>query len=560
MSKLSTCVKYNNWNELENNISAISAHNFTTLLVWSVKYHSKECFDILIGLPNAREWINKRQRGIKQIFINYEQAPNKSNEYYVDKVLPILAYFSSYNIYYVVTNSLLLDKIFERMIKNEHTIKDLLHNIIETANIEQFLKIFGYMKMNQTMYPFFTNQWIQTHIITTALIFDNVDIIIHLDQLNLNLITDYLNINNYPVSILVLALVNKKRSYWNYYNMKKKKTNSKCFEYLIDKKISSNQNLIWSVFIYDSISSNFIEYYELENDWNFDFSTINNEIYNNVLIDFNQSLSKENLSLKFIEIYIDGNNDENNDENIHENIDVNNDENDQPNQFIEIYDDHNWENIITVIEYLFEYSKNNNHLKNIIKNILDVPNLNFVKNFTLSILNMVAYIELTGNHRSRRKVWRNKRNKNYLNKIVQTLNILKYIEENKLSNHNPFDFIKIDKKFKNLKILKDIMLFISKIYPITDDINNNILSKIFTKTELKSFTNTIGKISFDNILKNVKSSTKKISDTKKKATKKVKPIKPIKPINPINPIVNNNHINYQSDSEDSASTENELEV
>ena len=72
-----------------------------------------QIFDILIGLSNAREWINKRQRGIKQIFINYEQAPNKSNEYYINKFFPLLAYFSAYNISSIVKNSLLLDELLK---------------------------------------------------------------------------------------------------------------------------------------------------------------------------------------------------------------------------------------------------------------------------------------------------------------------------------------------------------------------------------------------------------------------------------------------------------------
>ncbi len=525
MSKLSTWVKYNNWESLEENIGSVNSNNFTSLLVGSVKYHSKECFDILIGLPNAREWINKRQRGIKNVFINYEQAPNKSNEYYVNKVLPLLAYINTYNISSTLNNSFLFDKIFSRIIKDKYSILDLMSKIIDESNFEQFVKVFDYLKSNQNLYPFFTNEWIQTNILYFGLIFDNVEVVKYLDENGL--LPEYLTINTFQVSPLVLALTNIKATYWRRKNKKYNHNQSKCFEYLIDKKVNSNQNLLWSVFI-DMFDTTFIDTYEFENDWGFDFATLQNERFENNFREPQQPLSNENLGLKLIL---------NNDDDYDDEILVQ-----------EYFDSYQWDSIITLLDYLFEFSNSNSHVKNITKNILNVPNIDFIKNFTMCILEKSKNVEAYGtiSKRTRRSTWRSQRNKMKLERICQALNVAKYIKENKLlnadtnphANSSPFDFIKIDKKLKNNTLVKKILLFICKLYPVTEDISKNILAKIFTKTELKSLTKTLEKTDFDDLIKDIKLSKRRSKTKGKKSSKKK--VQPINPDIVNNPIVNPN--------------------
>jgi len=208
MTKLSTWVKYNNYDNLCEHLGFVGLHNFTSLLVGSVKYHSKECFDMLIDLPNAKIWINERQRGIKHIFTNYEKAPNESNEHYINKVLPLLAYLSTYSMKEIVSNSLMLDKVFDRIKKDKYSILDLLINIIQNSSLDEFTKVFDYLKSNQTKYSFFTDQWIQSNLIAFVLFFDNLDIIKYFDEKKL--IPEYLQINNNEISTLLLALTSKK--------------------------------------------------------------------------------------------------------------------------------------------------------------------------------------------------------------------------------------------------------------------------------------------------------------------------------------------------------------
>ncbi len=109
MSKLSNFVKYNNWEKLEENIQSVTSQNYSGLVVLSVIHHCKECFDILVNLPNAREWINniRTRHGFYKIFENYQQAPNVFNKYYVDKIFPLLAFLSTSHIDIYLRNFLL---------------------------------------------------------------------------------------------------------------------------------------------------------------------------------------------------------------------------------------------------------------------------------------------------------------------------------------------------------------------------------------------------------------------------------------------------------------------
>ena len=104
-------VAYNNHEKLNENKLHIPK-KFRSLLVASVKYHSKECFDVIIDNDNIMSFLNKSPYSVTCIFENFVLAPNDSNKYYVDKILPLLSVITSGSMNCIVNNLYLFQNIF----------------------------------------------------------------------------------------------------------------------------------------------------------------------------------------------------------------------------------------------------------------------------------------------------------------------------------------------------------------------------------------------------------------------------------------------------------------
>ncbi len=540
MSKLSNFVKYNNWEKLEENIQSVTSQNYSTLVVLSVIHHCKESFDILVNLPNAREWINnlRTRHGFYKIFENYQQAPNVANKYYVDKIFPLLAFLSTSHIDIYLSNEYLFEKLFTKAVKNEKTIKHLFEFLCAYSDYNNVIMVLNYLKNNQQKYPFFTTEWIKSNILKYCLLFDNLEVLKKLDELGY--VGSHVTINGFQVSTYILSLMNlSTRSTYNNKNSGKKEAKSfDCFKYLVNKKIDCDQNLLHSVFIneYDYLNSNVCKF---EIDWDFNFDKVNqyygddNDYYNN---NFNSPLTNETLNLAFIE------DDDNPD-------DVEDDE-----IIDEHFNSYIWEKIVYLIHNLIDYSNTNPDAKKILNNIFVGPNFNFIQQLTMYLNEMISNAS-TSSSNYRRSRWLRKRRTRDLKSINQTLEIIKYISDNKISNSNPFEFLKF-KKHLNIKgALKDITLFLAKIYPITENYKTNYINWIYNKTEIKNLEKTIEKSNFTNLLKTIKKSKGSRNTSRKRKSKKKTVVPPIDGPDPnLNP--NPDH-NIETDSEDNDS---EIEI
>ncbi len=463
--KLSTIIKFNNWEKLNDMYSLINNKNYIMLLCTSIKYHSKECFDILISHPKNKDYINtlSSYHYITLVFENYINGPNKSNEYYIEKVFPELALINSYSMNYIIQNTNLFAKIYNNIIKSELSLNYLLCQICMNNSIDIFNNVFNHIKNNQNHFPFFNNNWVNKIILYNCLIFDNVEVLKVLDNFGYNI--DYVLTGNIKISSLVLSLS----------DIDNKMYDLKCFKYLITKT-TTEQNLLWSVHLNLKHFNYCNHFYKLTTNWDFNYDKFKELDPINNMVDleepyYNLELTNENLGLAMLN------------------------EDDFNNGFIDIY---NFERSINILYSLIQTQTQtpNLKIKKYLENINKIPNIDIIDQISFYLCIIIQNISII-----KRKLKR----KNKLDKLIKILKIIAYFKTNKLSTYNPI--IKINEYIqpKTKTLIKNIIYFLTKLsYDIPDNIKPELIQKIFTKREIKNWEIIIKSQSEDFILKNIK--------------------------------------------------------
>jgi len=479
MNKLSNFTIYNNWEKLNDDIGLVNEKNLPGLIEKSVKYHSKECFDILIGHPQAREWISKYPWKLTTLFKNYVNAPNTINEHYVNKVLPFIAVLNIRSMREIITNTQLFIKIFNRLEKNADVIKQLLISVICSNNVDIFKFIFNYLNTNQQQFQFFNNNWINTNVLLVCLECDNLKILKELEKSGQNLST--VNFGFTPVSSLIISLLNRTLRYGYRYrnvlsNTRGLKQNN-CFEYLLSKNINTEHNLIWaSVLDIDDIQDYLISYFKLNIDWPFDFTG-----YSNDQIDLIQQvhgiINQENLTIKLTE---------------------------EPDH----HDYWMWEHVINLIHYMVKSVGTVPQIQNYLTNINTIPNVDLIEKLGINMFKLLVEIDQrlsSSRYHRRRFGWKRRLNRHRAEHIIDTLEIIKYFKQNNLSNFNILNLIDTYAKVKNKSKLRLLVIYLIKLgYQMTDDFKTNVIPKIFTKTEIKNWDKNLEKSKLDDLAKQIK--------------------------------------------------------
>lgn len=470
MNKLQQFIKYNNWEKLQDNLSDINPYYFCRLLSNAVKYHSKECFDVLIGISNIKELINKNSYRLKFIFINYQMAPNLVNEYYINKIIPHMALVDSNVLPDIIKIPNIFVLFFNKLDKNKDTIMTILESCIQMNLIESFQIVFSYLKTTKPDY--FTNELIQKNIMYWVLLFDSIDIL------------KYLESEQYDISktsqfdSLIICI-------------KTKPNTNKCFQYLVSKNYETNQNILWRLFIKEYLNYPLTEwnYYKLNVDWNFVYPE-NNHLNlfkleeGNLFTDneFNQeqiNQPKPPINLASLSDFLN-----------------------QPDEF-KYYDD----KIVEIIYYLIENS-NKPNVKNIIDTINTIPNYDLVEKIIVYLLEYINYV-LSRNRYIIYNRYRKSIKAEKIKLIIKIFQIMKYFKTNNLSTYDPFTKIVEIKLIKNKNLVKDIVYSLNKLgYQIVSEQKDQILASIFTKKEIKNMDSLLSKTSFDTFLKQLKKNLK----------------------------------------------------
>lgn len=473
-NKLSNYAIYNNWEKLGENSSLINEKNFSSLVEKAVKYHSKECFDILIQHQNAREWLSKYPKKLTYIFENFVNAPNNQNEYYLNKVLPFIAVLNYRSLEKIMENSQLFSKIFTKLKKDERTIKHIFVQVIARNNIETFRYIYNWIKSNPQNFPFFNNNWFSFNILSICLEQDNLEILKELEKDVQNLST--VNVGLTPVPSLIISLLNINMN-WGYrrrYNFGQNEKKFECFKYLISKGVTTEQNLIWpAVLEIDDLSCYLVDYFHLNVDWSFDFSRYQNDDIN-LIQQVHNVINSENLLVKLTE----------------------------DNEYHDFW---MWKQILDIIHYLVKTVSTVPKIKNYLTNINTIPNVDIIEKLCVNLLKLIKDIESPLRSSYRRTTWKRRQKKIIGNYLLETLEIIRYFKENKLTNFNLLNMIGEYTQIKNKTTLKQIVIYLMKLdYEITDDYKNNIVPKIFTKKEVKDLDKIVEKSKLDEILKTIK--------------------------------------------------------
>lgn len=493
MKSLSQFVKYNHWEKLDENIQAVSESNFINLVSISVIYHSKECFDILIKHPNRVNWINKpnSNRKLRKVFENYYYGPNKLNEYYVIKLLEIIEYIETFNLKYLMINKNIFQMVFNRLFKTKSSVISIIRKICQSDDVDAFLLVHKFMCDNNQFYPFYSNAFIIDHIVYDAVTSGAIGIIKQLDILGYNLSeTKYKGMN---VSTLCLTLGITKEP-------------DQIFRYLYNKHPEITQNLLWCNWLENNYSENYDYYLKLNIDWtptiSFDKLMEGYGAYedNHDLVELTQG----NLVLKIQTL-------------IHEL--------EEDNLYYDIQ--YYFETMFNTIDYLIGLAPEYPQLSQYLKTILIIPEVNVMKlvssifKTTLGLIKENNTSTKSRYSRSRIKLLRVRRTKRATEALNSTFNIIRFMKENKLSDYNPIQLEYFSEEInKGKNYAKVIIMHLSRLgFSISEQFRKEIMEKVFSKTELKTFDNSVKMLKPDNLFGELKG-LRKPKKGKKKIFKK----------------------------------------
>ena len=163
VTELFKIVTVNDYNSLEKIIQLQNKVNFNyvksgqSLLHKAVEVRSKECFDLLIEIPNLE--ILKKDgllSGIQKAIEYYVSAPNSSNEYYVNRLLEKNIKIDTYTIILTIDYPQIFNLMFNNIDKTENALTTIINKCVINNNntlMETMFKI-----LDESNYDFYNNE------------------------------------------------------------------------------------------------------------------------------------------------------------------------------------------------------------------------------------------------------------------------------------------------------------------------------------------------------------------------------------------------------------------
>ena len=435
-------VAYNNYDKLNENKQYIPSR-FKNLFIGSIKHHSKECFDVIIADTNITKSLNRHYHSISCVFQNYIMAPNENNQYYVDKLLPLLSIISYNSMIYIVQDMYLFQNIFNKMEKNEDIFIYLLEIIITKDNVESFKHVYNYIINGN--YLFFNDDWINKNILLQCMINDSINILKELEAIGKNITS--ITVNNKNISSLILSLTHI--FYYSYSN----KMPLNCFNYLLT---NINQNFLWIIIIRPLYGCE-KEYFKLEN-----------MPCENMIPNSDDYMPDNIMDLDDIGEFTDTN---------------------LSNQLLNNIEEIDY--MIVQITRLLDFmitKESNNIIKDQLQKIILLSNLNLIERITKDIFDMIENIT------SLKRICKGRRAKILVSKKIKkiniSMNIILYYKTKfpQLVQYNPLQENNINMNSKNKTLLKQtIVNFIDMEFNISNSFKTNVLEKLFPKNIIKKF-------------------------------------------------------------------------
>ncbi len=157
MTQLFKMVASNDYEGLEKVIQSTSQSKSKTdfncvksgisLLQKAIEVRARECFDLLLEIPNL-EIIKKggSLSGIQKALEYYSTAPNPSNEYYVNRLLEKNVPIDSYTLISTMDHPQIFNLMFNRVEKTESTMQSIIQQSISKNNIMVMESMFNILE------------------------------------------------------------------------------------------------------------------------------------------------------------------------------------------------------------------------------------------------------------------------------------------------------------------------------------------------------------------------------------------------------------------------------
>lgn len=120
-----------------------------SLIHHAIEYRAKECFDLLVGIPDYHTLLKTDSNGLQIACQYYINAPNPSNEYYINKMISANAYVGVNALIAVISNTELFKLLFNLAEKKLETINNLMNLCIHyNSNLEIITVVHNYIVSN----------------------------------------------------------------------------------------------------------------------------------------------------------------------------------------------------------------------------------------------------------------------------------------------------------------------------------------------------------------------------------------------------------------------------
>lgn len=188
MTQLFKMVTANDYEGLEKIVQSKSKADFNcvksgiSLLYRAIEFRSRECFDILMNIPEL-DLLNKSGHlsGFSIALDYYMQAPNPSNEYYINTLMEKNVKVDSYTLNKLINFPHLFNIVFDRVEKNENLFSSIITHAIANNNLQMMHQMFSILEDNN--YIFYnqdTKQLFNTRLLLYVIEYTN-----NIDALNL---------------------------------------------------------------------------------------------------------------------------------------------------------------------------------------------------------------------------------------------------------------------------------------------------------------------------------------------------------------------------------------
>ena len=161
MTKLFEKITANDYEWLESLVQSKKEVNWncirygkSSLISKALEVRALECFKILIEIPELTIFSNSSGmiNGLMKALEYYTEAPNQSNEYYLNKLLEKNVVVSSYMVIQSIDNNKMFNMLFNRLEKKEGDIKSIISSIISRMNLNLLKSVYDFLETNYLPY------------------------------------------------------------------------------------------------------------------------------------------------------------------------------------------------------------------------------------------------------------------------------------------------------------------------------------------------------------------------------------------------------------------------